>query len=55
MFSGFNFEVGGNTFNTEPGYKRWHDIHKIYEKNQNLSANLRKAAKSTYQVLHTSL
>ena len=54
MFPGFDFEIGGNKSCTEVGYLCWHDIHKIYDKDQQLSANLRKAPKLSHQALHPS-
>ena len=54
VFPGFDVQVGGNKVCTEPGYICWHDIHKIYHKIQELTANLRKAPKLSYRTLHPS-
>lgn len=37
---------------SEPGYISWSDLHKIYEEDQKLDANLRKAPKLSYKALH---
>ena len=49
VFPGFDFEVGGKKTCTEVGYKCWHDIHKIYDKDKNYPL-----IKLSYQTLHPS-
>ena len=49
---GFQFEVCGTQLSSAPGYICWSDLHKVYEKDKNLDANLRKAPKLTYSSLH---
>ena len=43
VFRGFEFEVGGNHFRTEPGFICWHYIIEIDDKDQKLFDNLKKS------------
>ena len=52
IFPGFQFEVCGTKISSAPGYICWSDLHKVYEMDQGLDANLRKALKLTYSSLH---
>ena len=52
VFPEFNFEVGGHMLMSAPGYVSWHDIHRIYDNDQSLTANLRKSPKLSYKALH---
>ena len=52
VFPKMDFNVCGTDISSPPGYITWHDIHVIYDKDQHLEANLRKAPKLTYKSLH---
>ena len=53
VFPGFEFEVCEQRLSSAPGYICWLDLHKIYD-DKILEANLRKAPKLTYSILHFS-
>ena len=52
VFPPFGFEDGNLSVNCPAGYITWSDLHKIYDKNQALQGNLRKAHKLSYRSLH---
>ena len=52
VFPGFKFEVSDTILESNEGYISWHDIHRIYDKDITLTANLRKAPKLSYNALH---
>ena len=52
VFPAFKFEVGGTIIESKEGYLSWNDIHKIYDNDSTLNANLRKAPKLSYKALH---
>ena len=52
MFPAFKFEKGNIKVDCPNGYITWGDLHKIYDIDSELKANLRKAQKLTYQSLH---
>ena len=47
-----DFKVFDIQIRSEPGYMSWGDLHKLYDHEQKLDANLRKADKLSYQGLH---
>ena len=52
VFPEFQFEVCGKKISSGPGYISWSDLHKIYDEDQKLDANLRKAPKLSFKALH---
>lgn len=52
VFPGFNFESAYINISSEPGYISWRNLYQIYDDDKKLTANLRKAPKLTYKVLH---
>ena len=52
VFPPFGFEDGNLSVNCPAGYITWSDLHKIYDKDQALQGNLRKAHKLSYRSLH---
>ncbi len=52
VFPAFKFENGNIKVDCPAGYVTWGDLHKIYDKDSELKANLRKAPKLTYSSLH---
>ena len=53
VFPSFHHEINEyGTINVPEGYLSWGDIHVVHEKDQKLKANLRKAPKIGYKVLH---
>ena len=52
VFPEFDFHVSGTNISSPPGFITWHDIHMIYDKDQNIEGNLRKAPKLSYKSLH---
>ena len=54
VFPGFEFEVREQRLSSAPGYICWLDFQKINDNYKILEANLRKAPKLSYSVLHPS-
>ena len=52
VFPDFEFSVCGITLSSPAGFITWSDIHKIYDLDKSLDANLTKAPKLTYSALH---
>ena len=53
MFPSFSHEINKHgTINVTEGYLSWGDFHLVHERDQKLKANLRKAPKIGYKVLH---
>ena len=52
VFPPFNFDDGNLSINCPAGYITWSDLHKIYDKDQALQGNLKKAHKLSYRSLH---
>ena len=52
VFPSFNFDNGNMNINCPVGYIAWADLHKIYENDCPLQANLRKAHQISYHSLH---
>ena len=53
-FQALNLRFSEQRLSSAPGYICWLDLHKIYDKDKILEANLRKAPKLTYIILHPS-
>ena len=52
VFPSFNIDLGTKNISSPDGYISWADFHRVHEKDAELDANLRKAPKLTYSVLH---
>ena len=52
VFHSFTFNVQGVVIISADGYISWSNLHSIYDQDSKLSANLRKANKLTYHVVH---
>ena len=52
VFPAFDFTFGDKTISSPDGYIAWSDLHRLHEKDAALDANLRKAPKLNYSVLH---
>ena len=52
VFPAMDFKVFDIQIRSEPGYMSWGDLHKLYDHEQKLDANLRKAHKLSYQAVH---
>ena len=52
VFPAFSFQISDLNLSSGPGYISWADLHSIYDADQNLEGNLRKAPKLTYKSLH---
>ena len=52
VFPSFYFDDGNIKVACPAGYITWSDLHRIYDKDSQLKANLRKAPKLTYCALH---
>ena len=52
VFPKFNFNIGTENVSSSGGFLYWADFHRLHERDMKLDANLRKAPKVTYSVLH---
>ena len=52
IFPAFHFNGLIDPISVTTGEVSWHLLHKVYEKDEKLSGNLRKAHKLTFQTLH---
>ena len=52
VFPAFSFEISDLNITSDPGYISWSDLHLIYDKDQKLEGNLRKAPKLTFKSIH---
>ena len=52
VFPAFKFDKFKDTIDVPEGYISWKMLYEVYEQDQSLQANLRKAPKLTYQALH---
>ena len=52
VFPKFSFNHFEDPIEVDDGYVDWRLFHQVYEKDQELQANLRKAHKMTYRTLH---
>ena len=52
VFPSFSFDLFRDKVEVPAGYISWDLLHKVYEKDQLLNGNLKKARKINYQVTH---
>ena len=52
VYPAFSFDKEGITVSCPAGYITWGSLHRIYDNDSKLMANLRKAPKLTYRALH---
>ena len=52
VFPSFKFESGGIKIDCPDGYISWSDLHRLYDRDNKLQGNLRKAPKLSYRALH---
>ena len=52
VFPSFDFDDGNISVNCPAGYISWSDLHTIYDKDQELQGNLKKAHKLSYRSLN---
>ena len=52
VFPSFDYDKDGISIHCPAGYIAWNDLHKIFEADAKLQANLKKAKKLTYHSLH---